>query len=108
MCNYISLLVHLVKRVFEIVSILHAYTCTLYFIQEITLLSFFLFYLFSFFFCFIPNSPPSLSLSQQMPIDTLLFQCDVPVDLQEVERSTAVMSYSPPNPKVRLMVVMYM
>lgn len=40
------------------------------------------------------------SLSLQVPLDTILLQCNVPIDLQEVEKSTAVISYTPPDPKV--------
>ena len=39
-------------------------------------------------------------LCPQVPLDMLLLQCNVPVDIQEIEKSTAVISYSPPDPKV--------
>uniref|UniRef100_A0A1X7SYL7 BBS7 GAE domain-containing protein n=1 Tax=Amphimedon queenslandica TaxID=400682 RepID=A0A1X7SYL7_AMPQE len=41
----------------------------------------------------------TLSIETQVPLDMLLLQCNVPVDIQEIEKSTAVISYSPPDPK---------
>ena len=36
----------------------------------------------------------------QAPIDTVLLQSDVPVDLMDVEKNSAVVSYSQCNPEV--------
>ncbi|XP_065884196.1 Bardet-Biedl syndrome 7 protein homolog [Dysidea avara] len=40
----------------------------------------------------------TLSIETQVPIDTVLLQSNTPIDLQEVESSTAIVSYSPPDP----------
>ena len=59
----------------------------------------------------------TLLIETQVPIDTVLLQvtsqqsysiaivfinvqCNAPVDIQDVERSTAIVSYSPPDPDV--------
>ena len=59
----------------------------------------------------------TLLIETQIPIDTVLLQvtsqqsysiaivfvnvqCNAPVDIQDVERSTAIVSYSPPDPDV--------
>ncbi|XP_046325809.1 Bardet-Biedl syndrome 7 protein homolog isoform X2 [Haliotis rufescens] len=41
----------------------------------------------------------SLSLELQMPIDNVLLQSDVPIDLLDVEKNSAVVSYSACNPE---------
>lgn len=43
----------------------------------------------------------SLVLEVQTPIDNVLIQSDVPVDLLDVERNSAVVSYSACEPAVR-------
>ena len=42
-----------------------------------------------------------LLFSLQAPLDYVLLQSNVPVDLQEVDKSTAVISYTQPNPEVQ-------
>lgn len=39
----------------------------------------------------------TLAIEIQAPIDTIMLQSNVPVDLQEVDQSTAVVSYTPPD-----------
>ena len=70
------------------VHVYHAITCI------IDLISFF-----PYFSASITVSTSSIH-SPQVPLDMLLLQCNVPVDIQEIEKSTAVISYSPPDPKV--------
>ena len=41
----------------------------------------------------------TLSIEVQAPIDNVLIQCDVPVDLLDVEKNSAVVSYSAFNPE---------
>jgi Bardet-Biedl syndrome 7 protein len=41
----------------------------------------------------------TLSIELQCPIDMVVLQSDVPVDLQEVDKSSAVVSHSPPDPE---------
>ncbi|KAK2188574.1 hypothetical protein NP493_128g04020 [Ridgeia piscesae] len=41
----------------------------------------------------------TLSIEVQAPIDNVLLQCDVPVDLLDVEKNSAVVSYSSFNPE---------
>ncbi|OWF52937.1 Bardet-Biedl syndrome 7 protein homolog isoform X2 [Mizuhopecten yessoensis] len=41
----------------------------------------------------------TLSLELQMPIDNILLQSDVPIDLLDVEKNSAVVSYSSCNPE---------
>lgn len=43
----------------------------------------------------------SLCIECQAPIDNVLVQADVPVDLLDVEKNSAVVSYSQCNPEVR-------
>ena len=64
----------------------------------------------------------TLSIETQVPIDTVLLQVNAiitvilllcwsllqsntPIDLQEVESSTAIVSYSPPDPDVCTLIV---
>ena len=42
----------------------------------------------------------TLSIETECPLDTVVLQCDVPVDLQEVDKSMAAVSYTP-DPEVR-------
>ena len=42
----------------------------------------------------------TLSIETECPLDTVVLQCDVPVDLQEVDKSMAAVSYTPPDPEV--------
>lgn len=42
----------------------------------------------------------SLTIETECPLDTVVLQCDVPVDLQEVDKSLAAISYTPPDPEV--------
>jgi Bardet-Biedl syndrome 7 protein len=41
-----------------------------------------------------------LTLEAESPIDTILIQSDVPIDLLDVERNSAVVSYSECEPDV--------
>lgn len=41
-----------------------------------------------------------LTLEVESPIDTILIQSDVPIDLLDVERNSAVVSYSECDPDV--------
>ena len=42
----------------------------------------------------------TLSIETECPLDMVVLQCDVPVDLQEVDKSMAAVSYTPPDPEV--------
>lgn len=47
-----------------------------------------------------------LTLEVESPIDTILIQSDVPIDLLDVERNSAVVSYSECEPEVSLILIM--
>lgn len=42
-----------------------------------------------------------MTIEVEAPIDTILIQSDVPIDLLDVERNSAVVSYSECDPDVR-------
>ena len=42
-----------------------------------------------------------LSLESEMPIDNILLQCDVPIDLLDSEKNSCVLSYSDCNESVK-------
>ena len=43
----------------------------------------------------------TLSIESEVPIDNVLLQCDVPIDLLDSEKNSCVISYSDCNPNVR-------
>lgn len=47
----------------------------------------------------------TLSIELIVPIDYILLQCDVPIDLLDVEKNSAVVSITPCNPNVTLMLI---
>jgi len=51
------------------------------------------------FFLSHEDASYTLSIEVQMPIDTILLQSDVPVDLLDVEKNSAVVSYSTCDPE---------
>ena len=42
----------------------------------------------------------TLSIELQVPIDTIMLQSNVPLDVQDVDKSSAVVSYTPPDTEV--------
>lgn len=48
-----------------------------------------------------------LSLEVQTAIDNVLLQSDVPIDLLDVEKNSAVVSYSTCDPDVRFIIISY-
>jgi Bardet-Biedl syndrome 7 protein len=44
-----------------------------------------------------------LSLESEMPIDNILLQCDVPIDLLDSDKNSCVLSYSDCNENVKLL-----
>ena len=48
----------------------------------------------------------NLSLECQAPIDNVLLTSDVPIDLLDVEKNSAVVSYSTCDPEVRYLIKM--
>ena len=42
----------------------------------------------------------TLSIELQVPIDTIMLQSNVPLDVQDIDKSSAVVSYTPPDTEV--------